>query len=395
MQNAHQISYLEAVPALISPNGDNKHDSAAIRFGLLGEGKVTLDIRRDNPLGALVRTLIASETAVPGAITKVWDGKDNAQEVVSDGTYVARLSFASLGDVVDVQEESVQIVVDRNAPQVVIHSPVADFVTPLDSVRISATDLHASSTVKIYRSSGTNLSDWKLDAELTGDQREHTLFDLSDMEEGKYGVRVVATDLAENTTDVVKLFTVDKTAPVVSLAAPLANSYLSSRNGPVKIGGKVEETNLKSYALRLGEDPTSQDATVLLSGTTLALLSHRPGLGRVADPRRHLLAVAARHRPGWPGRQRRQQDRDRQYRAAGPADHACGRRLRAHAWRHHRCGVRRQSAGLHHRDRTGREGRCQPLVAAAHRDGGSERCHPVQLEDAAERRRLHAAPARA
>ncbi|UUZ48747.1 Ig-like domain-containing protein [Massilia sp. B-10] len=218
VQNAHQISYLEAVPALISPNGDNKRDSAAIRFGLLGEGKVTLDIRRDNPLGALVRTLIASETAVPGAITKVWDGKDNAQEVVSDGTYVARLSFASLGDVVDVQEESVQIVVDRNAPQVVIHSPVADFVTPLDSVRISATDLHASKTVKIYRSSGTNLSDWKLDAELTGDQREHTLFDLSDMEEGKYGVRVVATDLAENTTDVVKLFTVDKTAPVVSLA---------------------------------------------------------------------------------------------------------------------------------------------------------------------------------
>ncbi|HEU4844134.1 MAG TPA: CARDB domain-containing protein, partial [Burkholderiaceae bacterium] len=186
--------------------------------------------------------------------------------------------FASLGDIVDRQEESVQISVDSTPPQVLIHAPASDFVTPNNSVRISATDANAG-TVKTYRSRGPNLNDWKLDAELAGNQREVSLFDLRDLEEGKYGVRVVATDLAENTTDVVKLFTIDKTAPVVSLAAPLANSYLSSRNGPIKIAGKVEETNLKQYELRFGKETTSPDLVELLSGTTLAA----PAIGRDWD----------------------------------------------------------------------------------------------------------------
>jgi uncharacterized repeat protein (TIGR01451 family) len=266
-QRTELVSYLESTPATFSPNGDRKHDSVAVRYSLLNPAVVTLEIVRTGS-DAVVKTLMKDQAVDAGAAARSWDGINEAGTLETDGGFVARLTATSTAGVLVRQVETTAFALDTVAPKVAITYPKTDFVTPKGAVMMSASELHPDSYATYFASnpSGAN---WQLVTQGGEEIVASQIVALEGLAEGKYGVRVVATDAAENTTEVIKLFEIDATPPKVSLAAPLTDSYLSAKDGLVGITGAITEKNLSAYSLRYGQGSPSPAFAELAGGAAL------------------------------------------------------------------------------------------------------------------------------
>jgi hypothetical protein len=69
------------------------HATASIEFALRKPGRLTIEII--NGSGKVVRTLARSKPAARGAQLFTWDGRDDAHEVVPDGTYRPRVHVSA------------------------------------------------------------------------------------------------------------------------------------------------------------------------------------------------------------------------------------------------------------------------------------------------------------
>ncbi|WP_426212030.1 CARDB domain-containing protein [Massilia sp. TWP1-3-3] len=297
--NVSLITSLEPVPAVLSPNADGKRDTSAIRFGLALASKVTLEMRLGGVDGPLVRTLASEEAMEAGAASRSWDGMDADGKLVADGVLVAKLVATTSGPSRQRQEESVQLIVDTKAPLVTL-KPVADFLAPRGTISVGTTDLHMQG-YKAYVSAAPVGSKWKLIAEGESADGNTEVLSLDALEDGKYGVKVVALDQGDNATEVVKLFEIDSLAPKVTLAQPLVDSFLSARRGVVAIGATIEEKNLDSYELRFGQGAPGNGFTLLAGADMLSgPLVHAWNIAQVPDGA-YTLWLSATDRAGQHG----------------------------------------------------------------------------------------------
>ena len=69
---------------------------ASVRFGLAQDARVDLEIVDGD--GAPVRTLAADEELSSGAALRTWDGRDDAEQRVADGTYGVHLRATAVAD---------------------------------------------------------------------------------------------------------------------------------------------------------------------------------------------------------------------------------------------------------------------------------------------------------
>lgn len=263
------ISYLESVPAMFSPNGDNKLDSAAIRFGLTARANVTLEIRRGSATGELVKTLVSAQPTEAGAVLKAWDGKNLSDQPEPDGPFAAKLVVTTLDEPVSVQEESILLTLDNTKPTLALNYPQTGFAPAKGDLRVTARDAHLSN-FKAYLSTGATLSNWQLIAEEATEQVSASILELSTLAEGKYGIKLVAVDQAENATELIELFEIDNTPPKVAISAPLAGSYLGAKKGLAAIAATIDEKNLAQYQMRFGQGTPSVLWTELAAGTVLS-----------------------------------------------------------------------------------------------------------------------------
>ena len=105
------LGFAQAVPHVISPNGDGRCDHAALSFKLTRTAKVTLVVAGAH--GA-VRTFDLGSTA-PGTSTTLWDGRDHDGAVVPSGGYTFTATATNaLGSVT----VAGRVIVDRYAPRI-------------------------------------------------------------------------------------------------------------------------------------------------------------------------------------------------------------------------------------------------------------------------------------
>jgi len=83
--------YHTAVDKIVAPDS-LAHSRASVGFFLRKRERVTVEIV--NGSGAIVRTLVRSKPALPGAHQLNWNGRDDAHDVVPDGNYRPQVHLA-------------------------------------------------------------------------------------------------------------------------------------------------------------------------------------------------------------------------------------------------------------------------------------------------------------
>ncbi len=107
-------------PEAFSPNGDGRADTIAARVVIAAPLLMTAEVHRLD--GGLVRRLFADRTMLPGAHDVIWDGRDEAGQVVADGRYAISLSGANpCGN--DTRTRTATATVDTTPPQAVLTAP--------------------------------------------------------------------------------------------------------------------------------------------------------------------------------------------------------------------------------------------------------------------------------
>ncbi|MFA5858615.1 MAG: FlgD immunoglobulin-like domain containing protein [Elusimicrobiota bacterium] len=104
-----EISSYTLTNSAISPNNDGAYDSTIIMYALSEPAKITMTVKNES--GTTVKTITSNSRRNAGRTSETWDGRNDNNEVVSDGKYKAFLyAEDDCGNVCE--EEEVEIVVD-------------------------------------------------------------------------------------------------------------------------------------------------------------------------------------------------------------------------------------------------------------------------------------------
>ncbi|MDX1430942.1 MAG: CARDB domain-containing protein [Gammaproteobacteria bacterium] len=267
------VSELEAAPAVFSPNGDGRREQTALRVGLEQDVELTVTVVAPAS-GSVVRRLAEGDGVPRGARVIVWDGRDDAGDVVPDGDYVVRLLAALTADPAVTQGEEISVTVDSTPPAVVIdrprEGPGGAFVSSRGQIIGSIRDARLTGyTVSLAEDPAapqlTELVTGTLPVE------SGALGPVAGLAEGDYLLDIRAEDAAENRTSLRLPFTVDDTPPVVALETPAADAVLGAGGGPVEIVASVDEEHPARWILETGEGAAPPSFSELASGDSLPL----------------------------------------------------------------------------------------------------------------------------
>lgn len=282
-EKTNLLSYVDLSSLYVSPNGDSNKDNVRLKVGVLEP--VELEINLLSSSGGLVSNLLSGVESEPGEYTFAWDGAANG-DVVADDSYklevVARSrEFAGLQ-----QTESTAVIVDTLAPELVVRGIENGFAR--SSITAAISDLHLDN-FSYFKTDEPEAANW-LEV-LTDDepQTNKLLEPLSpaSSEEGDYGLRLVARDLAGNNSELVLPYIVDFTPPHVEVTAPSINAVTGDLFGTLEVRGTVEDLYFAEYSISFNSEDgsfqrqlftaSSLPATELLASIAVDDLMEGPG----------------------------------------------------------------------------------------------------------------------
>jgi flagellar hook assembly protein FlgD len=257
------IRTYELDPMLFSPNGDGQLDSTVVRFELLRQCEVRVEVED-------TRILISDQLLGPGVHSLEWDGTDEDGVIVADGSYdiFLRADDAS-GSGLGSEVESLTAVVDHTPPVVTIPEPVDGALLGLPvQVQMSALDLHPGTwALTLTRPDGSEEEIEQGDGNLELSQRS-----LESLDDGLYQLTLSATDAVAIEAAQVVSFTVDATAPSVIVTTPPVGAILDVTGTGLHLGGVVTANHPDQYSwwMAPGLSPPD-DAFVLLEEQPIAV----------------------------------------------------------------------------------------------------------------------------
>jgi len=293
------IKDLSVAPKLFSPNNDGKLDSTSIKYELTDTCLINIDMT--DSAGTLKKTY-TSVTPSGGTYTYVWDGKDNAGNIVPDDVYTVKLSAALSYNLSVMQSESLTVAVDSTQPVIDIKKPVENsYIKTEVTVNGTVSDKNLQEySINYIGDSGTVSFD-------KGNQnREDFVFGiLNDLPEGNYTLNIKTKDLAENSNEKNIVFTIDRTPPKVALETPKEGEYYGADKNIINISGSIVEKNLETFSLRYGLGDNPSQWTDLISGNTVPatpqLLSWKVGKNDGIPDGVYTLSLYAKDKAGSTG----------------------------------------------------------------------------------------------
>ena len=186
-----------------SPNSDGTKDTTLITVSAAENQTLYLNIYDSN--SAIKRTGIS--LSGNGTYTATWQGKDDSNTVVSDGTYRIKVSVGSSGEQVNESGTTTTVVVDTSAPtgsSITIDS--GETYTTNTSVALSLIANDDSNKKMRFKNSGGNWTDW----EDFQNSKSWTLTSTDGSKTVSFQAKDVAGNIATAVTDSI---TLDKTKP--------------------------------------------------------------------------------------------------------------------------------------------------------------------------------------
>ncbi|MDH3650418.1 MAG: Ig-like domain repeat protein, partial [Saprospiraceae bacterium] len=213
------IKELDVLPGLFSPNNDGKLETSTIHYEVTTACEIAIEIL---DMSDGIQRLYTTTAPAGGLYSYTWDGKDNAGNVVSDGSYLIKLSAVLLSNASITQEEAVSVIADTVNPVVDIIKPENDSYLP-SHVIVNGTISDLSLQEYAITYSG-NLGQVMLD-HAKQSREDHVFGAMRDLPEGEYTLHVLARDLGENVTQRDIIFTIDKTPPKVTIDSPTNGEF--------------------------------------------------------------------------------------------------------------------------------------------------------------------------
>jgi subtilase family serine protease/flagellar hook assembly protein FlgD/squalene cyclase len=267
LERSSLFDYFEVLPLLISPNQDNRRETAGVRVGLASESLVTVNILDQNEL--IIHNLAQDRIFAADALNLSWDGKNNAGETVADGTYQVELIVLLASNTAVKQTESLTLVVDSSAPQISISRP-RSIANGASSVIGSISDTHLLH-YEIFLTSTPQAPQWNSVVDGNRNQFQQSLASLGELDEGDYALRVVGTDEGEIVSEEIIAFSVDNTPPELAILAPEADSFIGGNPEAAALSIEVLDDNIETWMLNIGAGDSPETWTELISGSELPL----------------------------------------------------------------------------------------------------------------------------
>ncbi|RLC56384.1 MAG: hypothetical protein DRI30_05935, partial [Chloroflexi bacterium] len=269
LERSSLLGYLEASPALFSPNGDNRRESSSIRVGLEADVLLSIELQDENDI--VVHQLLASEALAAGAFNLLWDGRGDSGELFGDGVYSLVVSALLASNTGVKQSESITLVIDTTAPALNISQPQvfakggSSIVGSIDDVHLLEYDLSFTSTPETPV--------WESIASGIRSQSRQALAKFDDLPEGSYAIKLFARDEAEIISQQIVTFSVDNTAPQVEILTPAAGAFIGAEPQFVEIAITVDDENIEAYTLNIGAGDTPETWTELITGSEFPLVN--------------------------------------------------------------------------------------------------------------------------
>lgn len=230
----------EASPSIISPNGDQAQDSTNFSYTLNEDAEVTVQVFDQN--NQLVHTLLSNEFQTRGQHVAVWDGRNNLDQVATDGRYQMRVTARGT---VRASSQDANVTVDTLPPTLRLAN--------LDEV---ARVREANLTIE-------GLTDPNAVIQLAGDpvavpvDAEGRFTIKRQLAEGSNGIEVTATDSAGNIATVAREVILVTEPPEVAVFSPengaWTNENLITVAGTVPAGTRMRVNGQEATVTETGE----------------------------------------------------------------------------------------------------------------------------------------------
>ena len=190
---------IEMPTGILSPNGDGRNDDLAIPFSLDEFAHINIDIfRKGDASGSLVRSISSNEAT--GGGTMLWNGWDDADRVVADGSYELHVTVTDA--CANGTNTTLFADVDTTPPAALITYPTPSTVVGnIIEVRGTADDAHFSH-YQLDAGMGEAPKSWTLIATKTAPVRNDVLGVWKTTDgEGLWTLRLIVFDAAGNQTE--------------------------------------------------------------------------------------------------------------------------------------------------------------------------------------------------
>ncbi len=288
-----------AYPGVFSPNNDGKLDTVTVQYELSDACTITLDFL--DASGATRKTY-STTTPILGPSSYVWDGRDAAGNIVPDGVYTVRLKASLVSNPAVTDTEIITVIVDTTAPLIDIKSPLdGSYISTDITVTGTVSDADMNQYSLTYSGSGSPVV---LD---NGNQNRSNYFfgSMNGLAEGNYTLSIQANDAGQNVAQKNISFTIDRTPPAVTLAAPKNGEYYGANQGTIAVNGSIVEKNPDTYTLRYGLGDAPTQWTAIASGATLtsnpSTFSWKVGKNDGVPDGSYILSLLAQDRAGLTG----------------------------------------------------------------------------------------------
>lgn len=240
------LTHAQAQPSPFSPNGDGRRDTLNLSYGLERSASMTVTVTGQG----VSRTLLDNALRSTGIHNLIWDGLDDAGQPAPDGFYKIHIEAIGAQDAALRQKETLDVVLDRAAPVLVLALPESRHVKGTDRLFGGVTDANPDA----YRLSASGSDGEHVLGEGIGSVSKQDFGDYAAFPEGKLGLTLIATDLAENSASLSEEVTVDHTPPQVAVLQPQAHGFYRG-TAPLPLTVDMTETHPKRWTVKVGQGP--------------------------------------------------------------------------------------------------------------------------------------------
>ncbi len=258
------LTGLEAIPPLFSPNADGRRDAVTLRLDV--EQPSLLDLEIVDAADAIRRTLRSASLVQPGTHSVLWDGLSDTGQPLADGIYRARARLRLQSAPAVEQEEEISLTLDATPPRVEVLRPSSSgAAAPSVGVVGTIDDEHLGSYEIDVRPAGGS---WTRIASGQLPIVDGVLAELAGIGEGSHELRIVARDLAESETELLRSFVLDETPPEVTIVSPADGSSPAPETSNLAIEIEIVEDHLESWTLEVGEGDSPTTWQLVAEGST-------------------------------------------------------------------------------------------------------------------------------